>query len=290
VGRRALRPLAFFGVGEVAATDNRLYLDVNRLARSTPWAHSFMTAYYERVLSPVGAGLLVLAGLLLAGWLSARRSPGNVAALVWSAVGAVVSFGIAQVLVQVFKRPRPYTVLHHVTLLVPKAAAGSYALPNSHAAIAGAVLFGFALARRWRLGALALLATLLLLFSGVYVGTNYPSDVAAGAGLGALFVVVLWPLGNWLLTPAMEGLAAGPFGWLVASRAAARRTGRQLVLQGPTTRLPTAKAMDALRHASEAARNVPNMPPAVQTTSVRTTAVRTTKLPGGDPPVTGEAS
>lgn len=265
--------------------DKRWYLDVNRFARNTAWAHATMTAYVERVLAPIGVGLLVLAALVLAGWWSARREPDRMAAVVWSGVGALVAFGLAEVLAQVLAKPRPYQLLHHVEVLVPRASAHSYALPNGHAAIAGAVLCGLLLAQRWRLAALAFLATLLLLFGGVYVGSDYPSDMAAGAGLGVVVELVLWPLGSWLLGPVVASIAEGALGWVVVSKAAPRRPARLLVLQrhGPT-RLPTAKAMDALRVATEAARHAPSAPPPSSATSIRTTVIKT----GGGPPGTDQ--
>lgn len=255
--------------------DKRWYLDVNRLARSTSWAHGAVTAYVERALAPVGVGLLLLAALVVVGWWSARRAPGHMAAIVWCAVGALVALGLCQVLVPVLAQPRPYQALHHVELLVPRAAAHSYALPNSRAAIAGAIVFGLVLARRWRLATGAFLAALLLLFGCVYVGASYPSDVAVGAGLGAAVEVALWPLGSWLLVPVVASLAEGPFDWLVVSSAPARKPTRALVVQRPSTRLPNAKAMEALRTATEAARHAPFPPAPGSTSSTRTTIIRT---------------
>ena len=62
--------------------DKQWYLDVNRLARHSPWAHSFMTAFYNRALAPVGAGVLVLAALVLFSWWRARKQPGRMAAVI----------------------------------------------------------------------------------------------------------------------------------------------------------------------------------------------------------------
>jgi membrane-associated phospholipid phosphatase len=268
----------------VFAVDKRWYRDVNRLARRTSWAHGTVTAYVERALAPVGAGLLLLVALVLAGWWSARRAPGHVAAIVWCAVGALVALGLSEALVPVLAQPRPYQVLHHVELLVPRAAAHSYALPNGHAAIAAAIVCGLVLARRWRLATAALLATLLLLVGCVYVGASYPSDVAVGAGLGAAVEVALWPLGSWLLGPVVASVAEGPFEWLVASSAPGRKPTRASVVQRPSTRMPNARAMDALRTATEAARHTPSVPPRSATSSIRTTVIRTDGRPPGSGP------
>ena len=40
--------------------DKRWYLDVNQYAKTTPWAHGFMTAYYDASWLPGGRGDPVL--------------------------------------------------------------------------------------------------------------------------------------------------------------------------------------------------------------------------------------
>ncbi len=89
------------------------------------------------------------------------------------------------------------------------------------------------------------------MFCLVYAGADYPSDVAAGVGFGAAVGVVLWPLGAWLLDPLTESVAASALGWLVTSRTA--RT-RRPIGRGSPANLPDARAMAALRKATEAAR------------------------------------
>jgi len=233
--------------------DQRWYLDVNQFAKNTPWAHGFMTAYYERVLSPVGAGLLVLAVVVVVGWWSARRHPEHEAAVIWTALGALLAFGLGQVLAQALARPRPYQVLKGVEVLVPRVA--GYGLPSARAAVAGAVVCGLLLAGRWRLAVVALLGGLLLLFAGVYVGVDYPSAVAGGAVFGAVVVLVLWPLVSWLLSALVAWVGTSPFGRLFAVRGALRRSTTQWPVDTSSHRMPDAKAMEALRAASEAARD-----------------------------------
>jgi membrane-associated phospholipid phosphatase len=232
--------------------DKRWYLDVNQFAKATPWAHSFMTAYYQRLFSPVGVGLLVLALLVLLGWWSARRHPEHEAAVLWTAVGAVVALGLSQAVARALARPRPYQTLKGVEVLVPRVS--SFGLPNGRAAMAGAVLCGLLLAGRWRLALVALLPGLLLVFAGVYVGIDYPSAVAAGGVFGALVVLVLWPLVAWLLAALVAWVGSSPFGRVVYAKGAMKRPVSQWTMERPSQRMPDAKAMEALRTASEAAR------------------------------------
>jgi membrane-associated phospholipid phosphatase len=238
--------------GRCVAVDKRWYLDVNQVAKTTPWAHGFMTRYYDRLLSPVGAGLLFLALLVVAGWWTARRHPEHEAAVIWTALGALVALGLSQVLAQVLARPRPYQVLKGVEVLVPRVS--GFGLPSGRAAVAGAVVCGLLLAGRWRLALVALPAALLLLFAAVYVGVDYPSAVAGGAVFGAVVVLVLWPLVAWLLSGVVAWVGTSPLGRVFAVRGSMKRPATQWAVERPSQRLPDARAMEALRAASEAAR------------------------------------
>jgi len=228
-------------------------LDINRFARTTSWGHGFLAGYYERVLSPVGAGILVLALLLIAGWWSARTHPEHMPAIIWSALGALAMYGINQVAAKALVQARPYNVIKGVEVLVPRAS--SIGSPSGHAVVAGAVVCGLLLARCWRLALVALLAGLLLLFSEVYVGAAYPSQVGVAAAAGLLVVLVLWPLASRLLLPA---IGSSPLAIVVVSNGSLkrppRRPAKQLAAPVHSRRMPDAKAMDALAAASEAAR------------------------------------
>ena len=142
--------------------DQRWYLDVNQFAKATPWAHGFMTAYYQRLLAPVGAGLLFLALLVVVGWWSARRHPEHEAAVIWTVLGALAALGLSQALARAVARPRPYQVLKGIEVLVPRVS--GYGLPSGRAAVAGAVVCGLLLAGRWRLALVASLGGLLAPF------------------------------------------------------------------------------------------------------------------------------
>jgi membrane-associated phospholipid phosphatase len=234
------------------AVDKRWYLNVNHLAKTTPWAHSFMTAYYERLLYPVGAGLLLLAFFVVVGWWTARRHPEHEAAVIWTALGALLALALSQAVAQAVGRPRPYQVLKGVEVLVPRVS--GYGLPGGRAAVAGAVVCGLVLAGRWRLALASLVAGGLLLFAGVYVGVDYPSAVAAGAVFGAAVVLVLWPLVAWLLSALVTWIGTSPFGRVFATRGSMKKPATQWAMERPSQRMPDAKAMEALRAASEAAR------------------------------------
>jgi CHASE2 domain-containing sensor protein len=87
--------------------DTNWYLDINRFARETSWAHGFMTAYASTSLAPVGAGLLFMALLVVAGCLSARREPESMPAAAWAGLGALVALGTGLALAGWVGRARP---------------------------------------------------------------------------------------------------------------------------------------------------------------------------------------
>jgi membrane-associated phospholipid phosphatase len=172
------------------------YLDVNRLARESAWAHGAMATYSHFL----GIGLLALT--LLAAWWWARRAADaarNVAAVVWAATGTVVAWVVAHVVLKpAVHEARPYQVLPHVEVLLARTHGGSF--PSGHATVVGAVVVGLLLARRWLAGLVATLLGLLLAFGRVYTGMHYPFDVLAGLAFGALVVAVLWPVAVPVLT------------------------------------------------------------------------------------------
>lgn len=104
-------------------------------------------------------------------------------AAVAAGVAAALALAIGQVIAKVVDRPRPFAAhAHGVHLFAPHAADAGF--PSDHAtgafAIAAAI---WAHDRRWGAALLALAA--LLAVGRVAIGVHYPSDVAAGAALGA---------------------------------------------------------------------------------------------------------
>ncbi|XUN60007.1 phosphatase PAP2 family protein [Streptomyces lividans] len=125
-----------------------------------------------RALSWAGHGALWLAAGLTAAAVDAPRRTAWLRGTALTAGAHVVSMGVKRVV----RRPRPA----HVVPLVRTA--GRHSFPSSHAtsAAAAAVVFGtLGVRAAWPLAA-AVCASRLV------VGVHYPSDVAAGAALGAL--------------------------------------------------------------------------------------------------------
>ncbi|MBM3845803.1 MAG: phosphatase PAP2 family protein [Verrucomicrobia bacterium] len=131
-------------------------------------------------------GVIILAVYLL--WRGGLK--GRIFAFLTVLTLALVDSGVINMLKDGFERPRPFSTLDSVNLLVGMGGSGSF--PSSHASnwFAGTVLcYAFyPTAARWVLAIGCLVA-----FSRVYVGVHYPSDVLAGAILGAGGAIgVLW--------------------------------------------------------------------------------------------------
>jgi membrane-associated phospholipid phosphatase len=189
--------------------DARWYLDINRFARATAWAHGFMHFY------ALYGGVVLLGLLLVANWWVCYRSGriGLVSRAVWAAAGTVAAVGVNQPVAHLAARPRPYQTLRSVEVLVPRA--HDFSFPSDHAVAAGAVIAGIWLCRHRLLGVLAIVVGLFLAFARVYVGAHYPGDVAAGLALGAAVVLLFAPAALAILRAALGWLASTPLRPLV---------------------------------------------------------------------------
>ncbi|NYD42989.1 phosphatase PAP2 family protein [Nocardioides panaciterrulae] len=169
------------------------FLAVNDLSADTPALHGVLRGYAMY-------GVVLFAVLLLAGWWFARgRGPVTMASALWAPLGMLLAIAVNQPLGRLVHEARPYAVLPHVLVLVPRS--HDFSFPSDHSVMAGAVAAGVWLVSR-RLGLVALAAALLMAFARVYVGAHFPLDVVAGLLVGAVVVLV----GHRLLLPVLRAL------------------------------------------------------------------------------------
>jgi membrane-associated phospholipid phosphatase len=155
------------------------------------WCFEHLSDWWVKSLVIVGAGLLAD--------LWTRRLPRGAAL---GAVSYLAAEGLSTLLKGVFDRPRPSVVDPAVHPLVAVPHNGS--MPSTHAAgaFAAALAVGLVHPRlRWPLLALAALIAL----SRVWLGVHYPTDVIAGAALGAAIALVLWRASIRVLPEARPG-------------------------------------------------------------------------------------
>jgi undecaprenyl-diphosphatase len=117
-------------------------------------------------------------------WAIARRA--GVAA----AASTALALALGKLVSTVVDRPRPFVAHPHgVHLFAPHAADAGF--PSDHATAAFAI--GVAVLLRHRpLGIVATVLATLLAVGRVAIGVHYPTDVLAGAALGAVSALALW--------------------------------------------------------------------------------------------------
>jgi membrane-associated phospholipid phosphatase len=163
--------------------DFSLLKDLNDLFARSDRLEDVLVAYAQ-ISEALFLGALVVAFVVVgrAHALAARR------AVVAAGLSAGLALAVAQVVARLVDRPRPFVAHHGVHLFAAHAADPGF--PSDHATAAFAIAVALLLrARRW--GLLALAAATVLSLTRVAMGIHYPSDVLAGAALGALAALVL---------------------------------------------------------------------------------------------------
>jgi membrane-associated phospholipid phosphatase len=140
--------------------------------------------FFAPALAVLGVGLL---------WKGGAR--GRLCVLMLVLVVALGDGLVVNTLKHALGRPRPFLTLPDVHLLVGQGSSGS--LPSSHAAswfAASLIVFAYYRRSAWFMLPLASLVAL----SRVYVGVHYPSDIVAGAIIGAGYAAAgLWIANRW---------------------------------------------------------------------------------------------
>jgi undecaprenyl-diphosphatase len=142
---------------------------------------------YANASEALFLGLLVVAFVVGGG---ARRAVGVRRAVVAAGLSAGLGLALAQVVARLVDRPRPF-VAHPDSVHLFAAHAADPGFPSDHATAAFAI--AVALLLRFRAaGLVALAAATVLAATRVAMGVHYPTDVLAGAALGAACALVLY--------------------------------------------------------------------------------------------------
>ena len=155
--------------------DGQILLWIQQNLRHPAW-----DAWVLRLTSLNDHGMLAIAACVVMLLLPKVRRTGATTALSLILNTLVVNVTLKPIIARV----RPYEVVEGLTYLGEAMSDFSFPSGHSAAAFAVAVVMYLRLPKRWGVPALLLAAAIAL--SRLYVGVHYPTDVLAGAAIGAL--------------------------------------------------------------------------------------------------------
>jgi len=165
-----------FAQSQLQQFDDRIMIDLqNQRTPEQTGIMLFLTNHYR--YGDIG----IPAGLLVAGAINNDKGMRENAAFVASSTA--LSYGITLLLKHIVKRPRPFIQNINIT---PVYRAGSTSFPSGHTSSTIATATALSMAYpKWYVIAPAFLWAGATSYSRMYLGVHYPTDVAAGAVIGA---------------------------------------------------------------------------------------------------------
>jgi undecaprenyl-diphosphatase len=184
--------------GQTHAFDEAVLLAMRTPADpADPWGPHWFETFLRDCTALGDAGVLTIITLIVIGFLLLQGKTRVTVMVVIAVAGAML---LSTMLKRGFDRPRPALVPHDVRH-------DSASFPSGHAMLAAVVYLtlGALLARvqpRRRLKiyvlSVAVLLTVLVGCSRVYLGVHWPTDVLAGWAAGAAWALGIWGMAFWL--------------------------------------------------------------------------------------------
>jgi undecaprenyl-diphosphatase len=184
--------------GDAAKFDQAILLSLRNPADpSDPLGPAWLEEAARDVTS---LGSYVVLGFVLCAVIAYLLMTQKRAAALWVAASVGGGVVLSNALKLAFERPRPDLVPHAARVFTTS-------FPSGHATLAavsyltlGALLASLHTSRRLRLYfiLLAVILTLAIGVSRVYLGVHYPTDVLAGWCIGAAWAALCWIIALWL--------------------------------------------------------------------------------------------
>ncbi|HYE35786.1 phosphatase PAP2 family protein [Methylocaldum sp.] len=184
--------------GQTHAIDTTILLALRNPADpADPLGPRWLEELFRDFTALGGVGVIVFITLGVAGYLALLRKRG---ALLLLAIAVSGSLLINTALKLGFDRPRPDLVPHGAYVYTASFPSGHAMLATATYLTLGALLARVLPDRRTKFFVLtmAIVLSLLVGFSRVYLGVHWPSDVAAGWMAGAAWALLWWLLARWL--------------------------------------------------------------------------------------------
>jgi undecaprenyl-diphosphatase len=184
--------------GETHEFDQALLLSMRNPADlSDPIGPGWVEEIGRDITAMGGNAVLTLLTLAVVGYLLLDGKRRMALVLVVATLGAL---GVSTLLKNTIDRDRPDLVPHHTQVYTASFPSGHSMLSASTYLTMGALLAR--VQRRKRMKAyillVAIIATLLVGFSRIYLGVHWPTDVLAGWTAGAAWAIGCWLLARWL--------------------------------------------------------------------------------------------
>lgn len=177
---------------EVEAIDNALFLLFRNPADvADPIGPGWVEETVTEITSLGGYPIIIVMVAAVVGFLLVQRKVGPATYLV---VSAAMGTALSQLLKNLYDRPRPDIVDHMVMTHTPS-------FPSGHATMSTVVYLTLAalivsqvddIRVRVYVISVAVILSVMVGLSRIYLGVHWPSDVAAGWALGAAWASIVW--------------------------------------------------------------------------------------------------
>jgi undecaprenyl-diphosphatase len=184
--------------GETHAIDTAILLALRNPADpADPLGPKWLEELFRDFTALGGVGVLVFISLGVAGHLVLQRKRRALLLLFIAVAGGMI---LSSVLKAGFDRPRPDLVPHGAYVYTASFPSGHSLMATATYLTLGALLARIMPDRRTKifLLAMAIVLSLLVGISRVYLGVHWPSDVAAGWTAGATWALIWWLVARWL--------------------------------------------------------------------------------------------